>query len=245
MTDKLAGKVAIVTGASKGIGRAIAQRLAGDGAAVAVNYAHSKEKAETVVKAIESNGGKAVAIQADISQPDEVKHLFDDAENKLGFGMLSILVNNAGAMVKKPIVDITLEDFDKVISTNVRGTLLVLQEGARRIQNEGRIINIASISTLLSSPGNSVYAASKAAVEQFSRVAAKELGERKITVNSVSPGATDTDMMVDGIREMVVQQTPLNRVGQPEDIADVVAFLASNDARWITGQTIYTNGGML
>ncbi|MEO0842668.1 MAG: SDR family oxidoreductase [Cyanobacteria bacterium J06643_5] len=245
MTDKLAGKVAIVTGASKGIGRAIAERLARDGAAVAVNYAHSKEKAETVVKAIESNGGKAVAIQADISQPDEVKHLFDDAENKLGFGMLSILVNNAGAMVKKPIVDITLEDFDKVISTNVRGTLLVLQEGARRIQNEGRIINIASISTLLSSPGNSVYAASKAAVEQFSRVAAKELGERKITVNSVSPGATDTDMMVDGIREMVVQQTPLNRVGQPEDIADVVAFLASNDARWITGQTIYTNGGML
>lgn len=244
MTDKLAGKVAIVTGASKGIGRAIAQRLAGDGAAVAVNYAHSKEKAETVVKAIESNGGKAVAIQADISQPDEVKHLFDEAEKHLGFGLLSILVNNAGAIVKKPIVDITLEDFDKVISTNVRGTLLVLQEGARRIQNEGRIINIASISTLLSSPGNSVYAASKAAVEQFSRVAAKELGERKITVNSVSPGATDTDMMVDGIREMVVQQTPLNRVGQPEDIADVVAFLASNDARWITGQTIYTNGGM-
>lgn len=243
MTDKLTGKVAIVTGASKGIGRAIAERLARDGAAVVVNYAHSEEEARVVVNAIESNGGKAMAIKADISQPDEVKRLFDNAEKYLGG--LNILVNNAGAIVSKPIAEITLEDFDKVISTNVRGTFLALQEGVRRIQNEGRIINIASISTLLSSPGNSIYAASKAAVEQLSRVAAKELGERKITVNSVSPGATDTDMMLDDIREMVLQQTPLNRIGQPEDIADVVAFLASNDARWITGQTIYTNGGML
>ncbi|KST66181.1 SDR family oxidoreductase [Mastigocoleus testarum] len=243
MTDKLTGQVAIITGASKGIGRAIAERLASDGAAVVVNYAHSKEKAESVVKAIESNGGKAIAIKADISQPGEVKHLFDDAEKHLG--ALNILVNNAGAIVSKPIVETTLEDFDKVVSINVRGTFLALQEGARRIQNQGRIINIATTSTLLSSPGQSVYAASKAAVEQFSRVAAKELGERKITVNSVSPGATDTDMMLNDIREMVLQQTPLNRIGQPEDIADVVAFLASDDARWITGQTIYANGGML
>ena len=138
MTDKLTGKVAIVTGVSKGIGRAIAMRLAHDGAAVVVNYAHSKEKAESVVKVIESNGGKAIAIQADISQPDEVKHLFDSAEKHLG--ALNILVNNAGTIVSKPIVETTLEDFDKVISSNVRGTFLALQEGAQRIQNEGRII---------------------------------------------------------------------------------------------------------
>jgi 3-oxoacyl-[acyl-carrier protein] reductase len=238
----LTGKVAIVTGSSRGIGRAIAERLARDGAHVVINYSGNAEKAQEVVKAIETAGSKAIAIKADLSNPEDVRHLFDETENQLG--PLNILVNNAGTFVMKPAIDITLEEFDKVIAVNVRGVFLALQEAARRIQDGGRIINLASNATVMSLANQSVYAASKAAVEQFTRVLAKELGARQITVNAVAPGATETDMVPDVAREVVPKQTPLGRLGQPEDIADVVAFIASEEARWITGQIIGANGGM-
>jgi 3-oxoacyl-[acyl-carrier protein] reductase len=238
----LTGKVAIVTGASRGIGRAIAEQLGRDGASVVVNYAGSKEKAEEVVQAIKSLGAKAIAVQADMSNPDDVKRLFDTAESH--FGSLHILVNNAGAFVMKPAIDITLEEFDKVINVNVRGVFLALQEAARRIQDGGRIVNIASNVTIQSMANASVYAASKAAVEQFTRVLAKELGAQQITVNAVAPGATETDMMPDMVRATAPKMTPLGRLGQPKDIADVVAFVVSEEARWITGQIIGVNGGL-
>jgi 3-oxoacyl-[acyl-carrier protein] reductase len=238
----LTGKVAIVTGASRGIGRAIAERLGHDGASVVVNYAGSKEKAEEVVQAIESAGAKAIAVQADISNPDDIKQMFDTAENY--FGSLHILVNNAGTLVMKPAIDITLEEFDKVINLNVRGVFLALQEASRRIQDGGRIVNIGSNVTIQSIANASVYAASKAAVEQFTRVLAKELGAQQITVNAVAPGATETDMMPDMVRAMAPKMTPLERLGQPKDIADVVAFVVSEEARWITGQIIGVNGGL-
>ena len=238
----LTGRVAIVTGASRGIGRAIAERLGRDGASVVVNYAGSQEKAEEVVRAIEATGSKAIAVQADMSQPDNVKHLFDETEKQ--FGQIHILVNNAGTFVMKPAIDITQEEFDKVININVLGVFLALQEAARRMPDGGRIVNLASNVTVQSLANSSVYAASKAAVEQFTRVLAKELGSRQITVNAVAPGATETDMIPDVAREVVPKQTPLGRLGQPEDIADVVAFVVSEEARWITGQIIGANGGM-
>lgn len=238
----LQGKVAIVTGSSRGIGRAIAERLGRDGANVIINYAGSEDKAKEVVQAIEAVGSKAFAIKADLSNPDDVRHLFDETEKQ--FGRLHILVNNAGTFVMKPAIDITLEEFDKVMSINVRGVFLTLQEAARRIQDGGRIVNLASNVTVQSLANQSVYAASKAAVEQFTRVLAKELGTRQITVNAVAPGATETDMVPDEARDVVPKMTPLGRLGQPEDIADVVGFVVSEEARWITGQIIGVNGGM-
>jgi 3-oxoacyl-[acyl-carrier protein] reductase len=239
----LQGKVAIVTGASRGIGRAIAERLGHDGAYVVVNYSGNAEKAQEVVQAIAAAGSKAIAIQADLSNPDDIRHLFDETEKQ--FGHLDILVNNAGTFVMKPAIDITLEEFDKVMSINVRGVFLALQEAARRIHDGGRIVNLASNATIQSLANTSIYAASKAAVEQFTRVLAKELGTRQITVNAVAPGATETDMVPDVAREMVPKMTPLGRLGQPEDIADVVAFVVSEEARWITGQTIGVSGGIV
>jgi 3-oxoacyl-[acyl-carrier protein] reductase len=238
----LTGKVAIVTGSSRGIGRAIAERLGRVGASIVVNYAGSQEKAAEVVRAIESSGAKAIAVQADMSQPEEVKHLFDETEKR--FGQFHILVNNAGTFLMKPAIDITQEEFDKVIDINVRGVFLALQEAARRMPDGSRIVNLASNVTVQSLANASIYAASKAAVEQFTRVLAKELGSRQITVNAVAPGATETDMIPDVAREMVPKMTPLGRLGQPEDIADVVAFVVSEEARWITGQIIGVNGGM-
>ena len=238
----LTRKVAIVTGASRGIGRAIAERLGRDGASVVVNYAGSKEKAQEVVAAIEAVGAKAIAVQADMSNPDEVRQLFEKAEAH--FGKFQILVNNAGTFLMKPAVEITLEEFDKLIAVNVRGVFLALQEAARRIESGGRIVNLSSNVTIASMANSSVYAASKAAVEQFTRVLAKELGDRQITVNAIAPGATETDMLPDMAREMAQKMTPLDRLGQPEDIADVVAFVVSEEARWITGQIIGVNGGM-
>ena len=238
----LKGKVAIVTGSSRGIGRAIAEKLGRDGASVVVNYAGSQEKAAEVVRAIESAGAKAIAMQADMSKPEEVKHLFDETEKQ--FGQFHILVNNAGTFLMKPAIDITQEEFDKVININVRGVFLALQEAARRMPDGGRIVNLASNVTVQSLANASIYAASKAAVEQFTRVLAKELGSRQITVNAVAPGATETDMIPDVAREIVPKMTPLGRLGQPEDIADVVAFVVSEEARWITGQIIGVNGGM-
>lgn len=219
----LSGKVALVTGASRGIGRAIAERLGRDGASVVVNYAGSQEKAEEVVHAIEAAGSKAIALQADMSNPDDVRQLFETVEAH--FGRFQILVNNAGTFLMKPAVEITLEEFDKLIAVNVRGVFLALQEAARRIEEGGRIVNLSSNVTIASMANSSVYAASKAAVEQFTRVLAKELGDRNVTVNAVAPGATETDMMPEMAREMAPKMTPLGRLGQPEDIADVVAFV--------------------
>lgn len=238
----LTGKVAIVTGASRGIGRAIAERLGQDGASVVVNYAGSAEKAQEVVQAIEAAGANAIAVRADLSNPNEVCHLFDATESR--FGQLNILVNNAGIFLMKPAIETTLEEFEQVMALNVRGVFLALQEAARRIENGGRIVNLSSIATLLSGANSSVYAASKAAVEQFTRVLAKELGDRGITVNAVAPGATETDMMPDIVRETAPKMTPLGRLGQPTDIADVVSLIVSEEARWITGQIIGASGGM-
>lgn len=240
--SSLKGKVAIVTGSSRGIGRAIAERLGREGASVVVNYAGSAEKAQEVVQAIEAAGSKAIAVQVDMSNPDEVRHLFDAAENH--FGRLHILVNNAGIFLMKPAIEITLEEFDKLMAVNVRGVFLALQQAARRIEDGGRIVNLSSNVTSQSPAGGSIYAASKAAVEQFTRTLAKELGDRGVTVNAVAPGATETDMMPDMAREMAPKMTPLGRLGQPKDIADVVAFVVSEEARWITGQIIGANGGL-
>jgi 3-oxoacyl-[acyl-carrier protein] reductase len=240
--ENLKDKVAIVTGSSRGIGRAIAIRLGKDGANVIVTYTGNQAKANEVVKVIESSGSKAISVQADMSKPEDIKHLFNTTANH--FGQLHILVNNAGTFVMKPVVEITLEEFDKLIAVNVRGVFLALKEAVQRIEDGGRIINLSSVITTQSSANSSLYAASKAAVEQFTRSIAKELGARAITVNAVAPGATETDMMPDMVREMAPKMTALGRLGQPEDIADVVAFLASDEARWITGQIIGVNGGM-
>jgi 3-oxoacyl-[acyl-carrier protein] reductase len=238
----LKGKVAIVTGASRGIGRAIAKRLARDGASVVINYAHSADKAKEVISAIEAEGGKALALQADLNQVAALRHLFQ--ETIAQFGQLDILVNNAGTFLMKPLVETTEEEFDRVFALNTRGTFLALQEAALYITDGGRIVNISSLVTANLMPNFSIYAASKAAVEQLTIGLAKELGERGITVNAVSPGATETEMMPSEAREQAEQESPLGRVGQPSDIADVVAFVVSEEGRWLTGQNLRATGGL-
>jgi 3-oxoacyl-[acyl-carrier protein] reductase len=247
MTQGLTGKVALVTGASKGIGRAIALRLAHDGAAVVVNYAGSAQQAQDTVGLIEKAGAKAVAVQADVSKVADVKRLFDACfEN---FGRLDILVNNAGVMFTKPVVEVGEEEFDRIFAVNVKGTFFCCQEAAKRMSDGGRIINLSSSTTALMLPGYAAYVATKGAVEQFSHVLAKELGPKKITVNVVSPGPTDTELFSQGKTEeqkqRFAQMAALGRLGQPQDIADVVALFVSEDARWITGQNVRANGGLI
>ncbi len=244
MSD-LTGKVAIVTASSRGIGRAVAKRLAQDGAAVAVNYVHSADKAEAVVQEIEAAGGKAIALKATVAQRDDVQRLFDEAEQQLG--KVDIVVNVAGASVFKPHVQLTDEDFDKVFSVNARGAMYMLQAAANRIADGGRIVQFSTGGTMMPIPGGGIYAASKAAGERFAFALAKEVGDRQITVNVVSPGVTDTDGLIMGEEDVaqLVQQTPLGRLGQPADVADVVAFLVSKDAHWMTGQNLQVNGGIL
>lgn len=241
----LTGKVAIVTGASRGIGRAIAERLASDGASVVINYARSADEAQEVVKAIEEKGGLAVAVQANLSQIADIRRLFQETSDR--FGKLDILVNNAGVASYKPIAEATEEDFDKTFALNAKGTFFCLQEAARRMANDGRIVNISTGGTAMGSPGGSFYTGSKAAVEQFSKALSKEIGDRGITVNVVSPGFTDTEMLANNpqFKEMGAKMSPLGRLGQPQDIADVVAFLVSSQGRWITGQNIEAGGGVV
>lgn len=241
----LTGKIAIVTGASRGIGRAIAERLAADGASVVINYARSADEAQEVVKAIEEKGSKAVALQANMSQIADIRRLFQETVDR--FGGLDILVNNAGVAIYKPMVEATEEDFDKTFALNARGTFFCLQEAARRMTQGGRIVNISTGGTAMGSPGSSFYTGSKAAVEQFSKALSKEIGDRGITVNVVSPGFTDTEMLANNpqFKEMGTKMSPLGRLGQPQDIADVVAFLASEQGRWITGQNIQAGGGVV
>jgi 3-oxoacyl-[acyl-carrier protein] reductase len=241
----LTGKVAIVTGGSRGIGRAIAERLAQDGASVVVNYVRSADKAKELVWAIEAGGKKALAVQSDISQVADIRRLFQETVDF--FGHLDILVNNAGISAIKPLAEMTEAEFDQMFALNAKGTFFAMQEAARRMADGGRIVNISTLGTVNSAPAFGVYTGSKAAVEQFTMSAAKELGGRGITVNAVSPGSTDTDQFnsiaLPDMKVRAAQLSPLGRMGQPQDIADIVAFLVSEQARWITGQNIHASGG--
>ncbi len=244
---KLEGKVALVTGASRGIGRAIAVRLGRDGASVVVNYSGNAEAAQEAVAAVEEAGGRAMAARADVGKVAEVERLFDEAIGR--FGRLDILVNNAGSLANKPLVDVTEEEYDRLFAVNVKGPFFACQQAAKRMADGGRIVNLSSSTTAMMLPTYSAYVATKGAVEQFSRVLAKELGSKGITVNVVSPGPTDTDLFGQGKTEQdkqrFAQMAALGRLGLPEDIADVVAFLASDEARWITGQNLRANGGLI
>jgi 3-oxoacyl-[acyl-carrier protein] reductase len=241
----LQGKVAIVTGGSRGIGRAICLKLARAGASIAFSYRNNIEAANKTRQEIAAMGGETLAVAADMAHLSDVYELFDETVSC--FGRLDILVNNAGAAKFGPVADVTEEDFDRIFAVNTRGVFFAMQQAARRMEDGGRIINISSGITILGGPGGSVYAASKAAVEQFTMAAAKELGVRGITVNTVSAGGTVTDLLDEVVPKEIQKQMAANsafgRLGQPEDIADVVAFLASDEARWITAQNIRATGG--
>lgn len=248
MSQKLTGKVAVVTGASKGIGAKIALQLASEGAAVVVNYASSKSGAGRVVSEIVGNGGKAVAVQADVSQQADVQKLF--AETKKAFGRLDILVNNAGIYEFGALEEITTEHFHKQFNLNVLGLLFATQEAAKLFgSNGGSVVNISSVVSTAALPGTSVYSATKGAVDVITKSLSKELGPRKIRVNSVNPGMVDTEgtqnagIIESDFKSSTEKQTPLGRIGQPRDIAPAVAFLASDEASWITGETLVIAGG--
>jgi 3-oxoacyl-[acyl-carrier protein] reductase len=249
-TGKLNGKVAIVTGASKGIGAGIAMELAAEGAAVVVNYASAKTDAEKIVDEIAKAGGKAVAVQANVAKKLEVERLF--AESRKAFGKIDILVNNAGIYEFAPLEAITEEQFHRHFDVNVLGLILVTQEFVRQLDSAagGTIINISSSATSLTPPTSAVYTGSKAAVDAITRVLAKELGPRKIRVNSINPGAVETEgvhalgMIGSDFEKQLVAQTPLGRIGQPGDIAPAVGFLASPDSAWITGEILQVAGGL-
>ena len=239
----LSGKVAIVTGASNGIGRAIAERLADNGAIVVVNYSKSAEKAQQVVAVIQAKGGKALAVQADMGQVADARRLVVDTVKQ--FNRLDILVNNAGKFMPKPLEETTEEDFNGVIALNAKGPYFAMQEAARALKDGGRIVNISTGGTHLHFPGATAYLGSKAALEQYTKGLAQELAPKGITVNTVSPGFTETGMMTEDYRQIGIQLSPMKRLGVPKDIADVVAFIVSEEARWITGQTIQAGGGIV
>jgi 3-oxoacyl-[acyl-carrier protein] reductase len=243
--SSLKGKVAIVTGASDGIGRAIAERLAQDGATVVVNYGKSADKAKQVVAGIEAKGGKAVAIQADMSKVGDAGRLVKDTVKT--FGRLDILVNNAGMFMFKPLADTTEDEFDRMFALNTKGPYFALKEAAQVIQEGGRIVNISTDGTHIGFAGATAYLGSKGALEQFTKGLAHELAPKGITVNTVSPGYTITAMMPadPAFRQMGEQASPLKRLGVPKDIADVVAFVVSEEARWLTGQNIHAGGGVV
>lgn len=242
LTD-LAGKNALVTGASRGIGRAIAQGLAARGAAVAVNYRSGQEAADQVVHTITSAGGRAVAVPGDVSDPDSIPRIFDTAESELG--PLDIVVSNAAIAINKPLSDYTLDDYQATFDTNTRGAFLVLQQAAARIRDNGRIIAVSTGGTRLLLTGTTLYLGSKGAVDQFVRGVAMDAGPRGITVNTVSPGFTNTDLLTDDFRATAAGMSPFGRVGEPEEVAAVVTFLASPAASWVTAQNIGAGGGVM
>lgn len=246
--SKLTGKIAIVTGASKGIGAAVAKSLAAEGASVVVNYASSKEGADKVVDAIVAAGGKAVAVGGDVSTIDGAEAIVAGAiEN---FGRLDILVNNSGVYEFAPIEDITEQHFHKIFNVNVLGLLLTTQAAVKHIGEGGSIINIGSTVSSINPPNAAVYTSSKGAVDSITAVLSKELGSRKIRVNSINPGMVDTEGARTGgfigsdFEKGIVEQTPLGRVGQPEDVASVAVFLASDDSTWLTGEKLLASGGL-
>ena len=249
MSQQLTGKVAVVTGASKGIGASIAAHLAAAGASVVVNYASSKSGADRVVGEITAKGGKAVAVQADVSKPDDIQRLF--AETKKAFGKLDILINNAGVYEFAPLDQITPAHFHKQFDLNVLGLILTTQEAVKYFGPEGgNIVNISSVVVSLTPPGGTVYSGTKAAVEAVTKTLAKELGPKKIRINNVNPGMVETEgvhaagLSAGDFRKQIESQTPLGRIGQPVDIAPAVVFLVSPDSGWITGESLFIAGGL-
>jgi 3-oxoacyl-[acyl-carrier protein] reductase len=244
--NTLNNKVALVTGASRGIGAAVATKLANAGAKVIINYAGSKEEAEKTVQSIKENGGDAIAVKADVSKPGEVSALFDTAIAH--YGRIDVLINNAGLMITKLLKDTTDEEFTRQFEVNVRGTFNTLREAATKLADKGTIINFSSSTTRLMLPGYGTYVATKGAVEQLTRVFAKEVGARGINVNAVLPGPTNTELLINGKSQEVIDKlaslNAFKRIADTEDIAKVVVFLASDDAKWISGQTIGLNGAM-
>jgi 3-oxoacyl-[acyl-carrier protein] reductase len=247
--SRLKDKVAVVTGASKGIGASIARALALEGAAVVVNYSSAKADADKVLADVRSQGGKAIAVQADVSKAADVQRLFE--ETKKAFGKLDVLVNNAGVYEFSPIGEFTEEQFRRLFDTNVLGVLLTSREAAKYFDGDGgSIINVGSAVTQVTPPASSVYTGTKAAVDAITRVLAKELGPKKIRVNSINPGMVETEgvhaagFIGSDFQKQAVLQTPLGRIGQPDDIAPVAVFLASQESGWLTGELVTAAGGM-
>jgi len=246
--SKLQGKVAVVTGASKGIGASIAEHLAAEGAAVTVNYAGSKAGADAVVKRISDKGGKAIAVQADVSQPADVARLFDETQK--AFGPLDILVNNAGIFEFAPLEAVTPEHFHKQFNLNVLGLLLTTQAASKHLGEGSSIINIGSVVSRITPPGSAIYTGTKGAVDAITGVLSRELGPRKIRVNALNPGMVETEgthsagFIGSDFETGTVAQTPLGRLGQPNDIASIAVFLASDDSAWLTGEQLLAGGGV-
>jgi 3-oxoacyl-[acyl-carrier protein] reductase len=247
--SKLKGKVAVVTGASKGIGASIAKALAAEGASVVVNYASSKQGADTVVDEIKKSGGEAIAVQGDVGKSSDVTRIF--AETKQAFGKLDVLVNNAGVYQFTPLEQITEEEFHRQFNTNVLGLILATQEATKLFGPEGgNVINISSTVTSLNPPTSAVYTGTKGAVDSITRVLSKELGPKKIRVNAINPGMVETEgvhsagFIGTDFQKSLEAQTPLGRIGQVNDIAPIAVFLASQDSGWLTGETVVASGGL-
>ncbi|HBU85575.1 MULTISPECIES: SDR family oxidoreductase [Paenibacillus] len=244
---KLTGKVAIVTGSSRGIGRAIAEQLAELGADVVINYASSPDKAEQVADIARQKGVRAITVQADLARKDDVERLFSQTMSELG--KVDILINNAGIMKTTPLADVTEEEFDQQFAINVKGTFFACQQALKYMEDQGRIVNFSTSVTGQMFPGYSVYAGTKGAVEQITRQLAKEFGSRQITINAVAPGPVNTELFsvgkteqqLEGLRKM----NAFGRLGEPEDIANVISFLVSAESQWVTGQTLRANGGFI
>ncbi|MET8026760.1 SDR family oxidoreductase [Streptomyces avermitilis] len=243
----IGARVAIVTGGSRGIGREVAQRLAGDGLAVVVGYAGNKEAADDVVRTIEAAGGRALAARADVAEKDDVTALFELAENR--YGGIDVVVHAAGRMTLAPIAELDLDELDALHRTNIRGTFVVAQQAARRLRPGGALVNFSTSVLGLAFPGYGAYAASKGAVEALTLILAREMRGRDVSVNAVAPGPTATDLFLDGKDEETIgrlaAQAPLERLGTPRDIASVVAFLASPAGHWVNGQVVRANGGVV
>jgi 3-oxoacyl-[acyl-carrier protein] reductase len=238
-------KTAIITGAARGIGAALAKRLASDGFQTIVNYSSSSAEAQKLVAAIAEAGGRAKAVAGDVAEASAVRKLFDEAE--AAFGPVDVLVNNAGILKNAPLADVTDEDYERQVAVNITGTFNGMREGARRVRDGGRIINLSTSIIGFYPPTTGIYAATKAAVEAMTHVLAKELGPRGVTVNAVAPGPVATEMFLSSRTEEAVRRAtaeiPLGRLGQPDDIASIVSFLASPESGWINGQVIKANGG--